>query len=167
MKASLIALIIAILMVSSTCFADPYFRKNATTNVLDCGVTIEVGSLKQYSALNQLCSDVVSKYRTSFPEYSLPAKVNVPVSFLPSNVLVEHFGRRVEGQNGLVKLDGFTDINYAGIPEHFYILSNWTSLFYFKTVFAHELFHVLNALSHHEDSEKGAAAFTKGLGLGV
>jgi len=138
----------------------------ATTNVLDCGVTIQTGSLKQYHELNKLCSDVVAKYRASFPE-SLPAKVNVPVSFLPSHVLIEHFGRRVEGSTKLVRLDGFTDISASGNPEHFYVLSNWPSLFYFKTVFAHELFHVLNALSHHEDSETGAAAFTSSLGLGI
>ncbi|MCK9567613.1 hypothetical protein M0R72_01525 [Candidatus Pacearchaeota archaeon] len=146
----------------------PTPASETTTNVLDCGVTIEVGSLKHYRALNQLCSDVVVKYRTSFPEYSIPAKVNIPVSFLPSSVLVEHFGGSVEGKSGkVVKLDGFTDIDYSGNPKHFYVLSNWNSLFYFKTVFAHELFHVLNALSHHEDSEKGAAAFTTSLGLGV
>jgi hypothetical protein len=185
-----------ILLVSSTCFADPSFDaylkdpqaqekfggiKSApkakparitvpvvttTTNVLDCGVTINVGSSKNYSALNKLCSDVVSKYRTSFPEYHLPAKVNIPVSFLPSQVLVANFGRRVEGKKGLFVLDGFTDIDFSGKPEHFYVLSN-AALSYIKTVFAHELFHVLNALSNHEDSEKGAAAFTRSLGLGA
>lgn len=137
-----------------------------TTNILDCGVTIEVGSLKHYSALNKLCSDVVTKYVTSFPEYHLPSKVNVPVSFLPSQVLVANFGRRVEGKKGLFILDGFTDIGFSGNPEHFYVLSN-AALPYIKTVFAHELFHVLNALTHHEDSEKGAAAFTKSMGLGI
>jgi hypothetical protein len=136
------------------------------SNVLDCGVTVEVGSSKNYGALNKLCSDVVAKYRTSFPEYHLPAKVNVPVSFLPSGVLVANFGRRVEGKKGVFVLDGFTDIDFSGKPVHFYVLSN-AALPYIKTVFAHELFHVLNALSGHEDSEKGAADFTRSLGLGV
>ena len=73
----------------------------------------------------------------------------------------------VDGINALVSLDGFTDITSSGKPIHFYVLSNWKSLKYFKTVFAHELFHVLNALSHHEDSEEGAEEFTKSMGLGV
>lgn len=188
-------LAILVILVSSPCFAESFAEylnnpqaqakfgvKNAkrakakqapvqveaaTTNVLDCGVTIKVGSLRHYRELNRLCSDVVEKYRTSFPEYHLPAKVNVPVSFMPSNVMIEHFGHRVSGSDKLVKLDGFTDISAIGNPDGFYVLSNWQSFFYFKTVFAHELFHVLNALSHHKDSESGAAAFTTSLRLGV
>jgi hypothetical protein len=185
-----------VLLVSSTCFAETFtdYLNNpqaqakfggvkpqaksvkpkaapkpipeVAKNILDCGVTVEVGASKNYSTLNKLCSDVVAKYRASFPEYHLPSKVNIPVSFLPSSVLVANFGRRVEGKKGWFVLDGFTDIGFAGNPEHFYVLSN-AALPYIKTVFAHELFHVLNALSHHEDSEQGAAAFTRSLGLGV
>jgi hypothetical protein len=141
-------------------------RQHKHSNILDCGVKIETGSLKQYEILNKLCSDVLDEYKSRFPDYTLPATINVPVSFLPKNVLIQYFGRMVDGETGSVSLDGFTKINYSGKPIHFYVLSDWKSVFYFKTVFAHELFHVLNALSNRSDCENDAENFTESIGLG-
>ncbi len=177
---------IIISLISNICLAEPELpvigfnlplpsiESKKAPIVLDCGVTIEYNlgargplPLKDYGLLNKLCSDVVSYYKNKFPEFTLPAKINVPVSFMTRNTLVSNFGHRVSGTNETVYLDGFTDINSFGKPEHFYVLSDRKNLKYFKTVFAHELFHVLNALSSHDDSEEGAAEFTSGMGLGI
>jgi hypothetical protein len=169
-------LIITLSLISSTCFAEqlPPLSLPPIGKTLDCGVVIEknIGTngdlpLKDYNMLNRLCSDVVSNYKKKFPEFILPEKIDVPVSFMARNTLVANFGHRVAGEHTVVYLDGFTEINSFGKPEHFYVLSDYKTVKYFKIVFAHELFHVLNALSNHEDSEKEAAEFTVGIGLGI
>lgn len=171
-------LALLILLITNTCIAETFeeylnnpeaqskFSISNSNNKLDCGVVIEKGSLKEFNILNKLCNDVIVQYKVSFPEHYVPKKLNIPVSFLPSKVLVEYFGRKVVGKNKVVNLDGFTDINSFGKPKHFYVLSDWKSVFYLKTVFAHELFHVLNALNNYNDSESEAINFTISLGLG-
>jgi len=152
---------------------------------LNCGVTIveniekrngkivsEELTEKDISTLNAVCSKVAANY-SSFVTARRMGTINSTEKFhwaaslLPdtrdyrclNDTRYRFYNRRI--QEGNVPVDGYTDI----IQWHTFSLSNRSSKF-FRTVFAHEIFHGMNLFYGIEDTEALAEDFTSQLGYG-
>jgi hypothetical protein len=186
------ALFISIFLVTNVCFADKIkdhikplpeeLLKNPVT--LKCGVTIieniekRNGDIvsseltdKDITVLNAVCSKVSSNYNSFISSHRMGLPKSEiffwEASLLPdtnnyrclNDTRYRFYSRRI--QEGNVPVDGYTD----AIHWHTFSLSNRNSKF-FKTVFAHEIFHAMNIFNGIDDTESLAEEFTFQLGYG-
>jgi hypothetical protein len=185
------ALLLLILLVTNTAFAQvkghikPLPEELLQTPVtLDCGVTIVENVEKingrlvrseltdqDIKTLNTVCSRVIENYNGFIAAHEMgrPLVKNFhwEASLLPDtkdyrclNDTKYRFYNRTIAE-GNVAVDGYTD----SIQWHTFSLSNRNSK-YFKTVFAHEIFHGMNYFYGIADTETLAEDFTDKLGYG-
>lgn len=181
-----IAILATSIFVTSVGFAQEMLP--TTTEVLqhpiklNCGVTIienlEVNnsrkelSQQDITTLNTICNRVILYYKDFISSRQMGIVLDTgsfswKASLLPDTshprCLNDNNGRfkyRVIAE-GNVAVDGYTDKNI----RHTFSLSNRNSKF-FKTVFAHEVFHALNIFYNISDTESDAEDFTEQLGYG-
>jgi len=187
------ALFFAILLVTDICFAkvighieplNEELLENPVT--LECGVTIlenieirnnhlvklELTS-KDIEILNVICSRVKYNYSIFLKDNGiktpdLSREFHWKASLIPdtnnyrclNDTRYRFYNRKIIDE-GDVEVDGFTD-KYRGYT---FSLSNRNSKF-FKTVFAHEIFHAMSIFYGINDSEELAEDFTSRLGYG-
>jgi hypothetical protein len=121
--------------------------------------------------LDTVCSRVAVSYSDFLSAHHMGTqsaeKFHWEVSLLPdtkdyrclNDTKYRFYSRKV--QEGDVSVDGYTD----EFQRYTFSLSNRNSK-YFKTVFAHEVFHAMNYFNRISDTETLAEAFTAQLGYG-
>ena len=187
-------LLLSILLITNTALAQDNHAKGHVKPLpeellqipvtLDCGVTIveNVEKLngrlvkaelteKDIKTINLICSKVAINYSGFLSTHHMGTpsieKFHWEVSFLPdtrdyrclNDTKYRFYDRRI--QEGNVSDDGYTD----KFNKLTFSLSNRNSK-YFKTVFAHEIFHAMNYFYSIEDTERLAEDFTAQLGYG-
>jgi hypothetical protein len=186
------ALFLVILLITNICLAKVKghikpFKEELLQNpiTLDCGVVI-VENIEYYNGqlvsrelsdkdiktLNAVCSKVINNYNQFISSHQMgqpksTERFHWEASLLPAtkdyrclnDTTYRFYYRKLDKGNVIV--DGYTDSN----QWRTFSLSNRYSKF-FKTVFAHEVFHALNYFYAVVDTEALAEEFTAQLGYG-